>query len=383
MRVLGPQKFGLLAVATAFTQYLVIFTDYGFNFTATRKIAIYRNDNSRLSEIFNTVLVTKFILMGVSLIVAGAAVLLIPQFRLEWSVFLGSFLAVIGNVIFPAWFFQGMERMKYITLLNLIAKSITTIAIFIFVRKHSDYLKAMIIQSSDVLLAGLMSLVVIRRSFSLRISLANNRKSILNEIKEGGKIFTASLAGNVYGQGAVIVCGLVAGQASAGYYSIGQKITMILGGLVHPVAQSLYPYLCLNAVNDKHKFADIKKKAFTFMTIVSLLTGFFLFLNANLVARLVTGSVNSDLITIIKIFAFIMILQQLNVLIYAFIMALKQFDAIQRVLVMASILFLITSFPATYFWGVKGMTYTILFVVELYVFLNSLYILQSHEIPSQ
>jgi PST family polysaccharide transporter len=35
IRILGTEKFGLTVFASAMMQYLAVFTDYGFNFTAT------------------------------------------------------------------------------------------------------------------------------------------------------------------------------------------------------------------------------------------------------------------------------------------------------------------------------------------------------------
>jgi len=57
--VLGVGKFGLVALAQAVITYFAVFTDYGFNLSATRDISINRNNNTKVSSIFNSVLTTK------------------------------------------------------------------------------------------------------------------------------------------------------------------------------------------------------------------------------------------------------------------------------------------------------------------------------------
>ncbi|HNS26312.1 MAG TPA: oligosaccharide flippase family protein [Methanobacteriaceae archaeon] len=58
-RVLGPEKYGLVAFALAFIGYFQILTDYGFNMSATREISIHREDEERVSRIYSSVLATK------------------------------------------------------------------------------------------------------------------------------------------------------------------------------------------------------------------------------------------------------------------------------------------------------------------------------------
>ena len=111
--VLGPDKFGLTQYAISLITYFQMFTDYGFNLSATRELAIVREDKKKVSEIFNTVMFIKIILTVLSFLIILAIVSLVPKFNNDADVYLLTFGIVIGYVLFPTWLFQGMEYMKY------------------------------------------------------------------------------------------------------------------------------------------------------------------------------------------------------------------------------------------------------------------------------
>jgi PST family polysaccharide transporter len=50
VRVLGVENYGRVAFAYAFIQYFVVLTDYGFNLSATQKVALLRDDAVSLSR---------------------------------------------------------------------------------------------------------------------------------------------------------------------------------------------------------------------------------------------------------------------------------------------------------------------------------------------
>jgi PST family polysaccharide transporter len=142
IRVLGIEKFGLVSLAQASITYLMVFTDYGFNLSATRDTAIHKNDKKKLKSIMDAVFTTKFILSFIGFMVLIVVTGLIPAFRDEWWLFVLSFTMVIGYVLQPVWFFQGMEQMTYIAYLNLFTKLLFTGMVFIFIRSPSDYIYA-------------------------------------------------------------------------------------------------------------------------------------------------------------------------------------------------------------------------------------------------
>lgn len=240
VRVLGAEYYGLLAFANATIAYFSILTDYGFNLTATREISIHRDNKEKVIEIFSSVMTIKVILMFVSFLLLAILVVSSKKFSKDWLIYFLTFGTVVGQVLFPVWFFQGMERMKYITYLNILSKVIFTIAIFIFVQEQSDYYLVPLLTSIGFLVAGIWSLYLVKKEFGVRFEL-QSVDTIKHHLIDGWYVFLTSFQSNILASSGIFVLGLFQNNDVVGYYSAVEKIIKALVGLFTPVTQALYP----------------------------------------------------------------------------------------------------------------------------------------------
>lgn len=369
MKTLGADHYGMIAIAQSLMQYINIISDYSFNMTATREIALSRNDPNNIREIFNDVLICKLFIMALCFIVMLAIGLFVFRSENEKIFYLVAFLLVVGNVLFPVWFFQGIEQMKYITYINLISRTISVVLLFTIVKEPLDYILAIAIQGVSGVISGILALLLIYFRFGISIYRWPGRKKIIYLLKDGKEIFIASASGNIYGQGATLITGIIAGSTSAGYYSLGQKISGILANLVQPISQALYPHLCQIFSESQERFFQLKRKiVWGGMGLGSGIT-ISLFLSANFVSCLITGKFETELISVIKIFSVVTLGTMLNVLLHPVIIAMKKKSEIQNIYVSVAIIFILVSVPLASWYGSQGMAYSLL-LVEGYIFIR-------------
>lgn len=178
--------------------------------------------------------------MFVSFLLLAILVVSSKKFSKDWLIYFLTFGTVVGQVLFPVWFFQGMERMKYITYLNILSKVIFTIAIFIFVQEQSDYYLVPLLTSIGFLVAGIWSLYLVKKEFGVRFEL-QSVDTIKHHLIDGWYVFLTSFQSNILASSGIFVLGLFQNNDVVGYYSAVEKIIKALVGLFTPVTQALYP----------------------------------------------------------------------------------------------------------------------------------------------
>ncbi len=288
-RVLGPEKFGLIAFAQAFIQYFMILTDYGFSITATKEISLCQNQHTKICHAFSSVMIVKVALTFLSFLMIGAIVYFIPRFRNDWLVYLFSAGAIVGNTIFPVWFFQGTEKMKYITYLNISGGVILAFFIFYFVKSPRDYLMVPLINSSVSLITGVMALYIVFRRFRV-VFIFRGYKSVRQQLKAGWDIFISIAAINAYTTTRVFILGLLTNNTVTGFYSIAERIANACQTFpLTSFSQAIFPRLSQIFRNNKAKAFKLMQHIQEITNIVSLICLPIIYAFAEPIVRIICG----------------------------------------------------------------------------------------------
>lgn len=304
VRVLGPERYGLIAFATALVFYFVILTNYGFNLSATREISICREDPGKVSEIFSSVLFIKFMLMLLSFLILTVVVLGVEQFRAEWLVYFFSFGMVVGNVLFPVWFFQGIEKMKYITVLNVLAQAIFTVSVFIFIRTTADYLYVPLINSVGFLVAGLLGLRIALKDYHIQLKIPDG-ELFKHHLQEGWHIFLSSAAVTLYTTSNIFILGVLTNNVVVSYYAVAEKVVLAVLGLLNPLSQALFPHIS-RVVDESHKKGvQFLRKITKIMIGIGLSLSLLLFVFSPLIVNILFGDQYTPAIMVLRILAFL------------------------------------------------------------------------------
>ncbi len=369
VRTLHLEKYGVVMMAGSLMVFINIFVDFGFNISATREVSIIRNDKIKLSALYWNVFYTKLLLLVISFFILYILVLTVPKLQSEKLVFLLSFGIVIGQNIFPAWFFQGIEKMKVITLTNVLAKIIFVIAIFIFIKSPERYILVPVLNSLGFLIAGTFGFLI-----SLRYIKYNKpQKSVMiSFVGENKSLIISNFATSIYTSGNTFILGLVGGEAIAGVYSSMEKLVMAIKTLYTPLYQAMFPWLASKPKEKIIQFITYLKKPIVLSSILIYLV---IFIFADVILNLVY---NNNTITnysnVFRILGLIAIFASLNMIYVSLAFpALKKYKYRMIPMLAGGVTNLILAVAGAYIFSIYGVAvavvlaeFSILFIAHYY-----------------
>jgi len=242
LRVLGFSNYGIVILAASLVAYFQSITDYSFKITATRDVAVFRNSPEKLNIIYSKVLIVKGMFLIFSFFIITTIVLLYPPFYEERTVFFLTMPLLLGYGLFPEWFFQGIEKMKYISLLNIGIKLFFTICVFIFITEKEDYWIYPLLQSAGFIGAGLVGQYILIKKYKIKFRWLHF-KMVRNTIKDNFPIFINQFLPNLYNNTNTLLLGIFTTTYLVGIYDALKKIIDLCVVLLNVVSRVFFPFL--------------------------------------------------------------------------------------------------------------------------------------------
>lgn len=254
IKTLGLEKYGAIVLGLSLIAYFQSLTDYGFNLSATREIAKHRDSRRQLSFIYSKTQTSKLYLLLLSFVIIIPLVLIVPQFREDSTVYLLLCLMLVGQSLFPEWFFRGIEQMGYITILDVLIKAGFTIGVFSLIKSPDDYWLYPALFGLSYLFVAVLSHILVIHKFKLNFYFIKPSKVIKN-LKLGFPLFINQFMPNFYNNTTTFLIGLLLGKQAAGLFGAIRQITNLLNVLNSVVSTVIFPYL----VRRQEKFEVFSK----------------------------------------------------------------------------------------------------------------------------
>lgn len=382
LHTVGRANYGVYSYVYVVLQYVILFSTYGFNFSATKQISQCRDNKEAVTRIYNAVIVCK------SVIAVALSALLLLFSRLVFKdeagvlMFFYGLGMVVGDIFTPVWLFQGMEKMKYMTIVNASSKILFTVLIFIVVRTSNDFQLLILLNSFGYILAGLLSLVLVHTQFNIRFH-RTTFSDIIFQFKDGSAVFGSTFGMNLYRNANIIILKQFVSDDLVGLYSAAEKVIKGFQSIISPAVQALFPHLSqrfkgLSVIECTRLIRKISLPFIAVVLVVSL--GVYIF--APLISELLCGKEFTACVPFIRIMTLVILFGEINYLlgIVGLVNMNGQTLFFRSVLVTGcfSVVFMLLCVP---YWGVTAAAWA-MSLSEMLLFclcLFSLYRINKHK----
>lgn len=379
VRIIGPENFGIINYSAAIVTYFVLLINYGFNLTASRKIARQPDNHDLINQVFSEVLFAKICLFIISFVMFWLALVFIPQMHEHAKVMWFSFIICLAWVITPDWLFQGIQELHKTAYLNLATKIIFTILILLLIRRKEDYYLHPLAYGLAQFFVGIFSWRYAISRLNIKIAWPGLAR-VKSVLWEDRIIFISSIIMNLYTTTSVVLLGAFSNSSEVGYFSAAQKFIIIIQTLIGiPFSQSLFPFIGKSFGIDKEEGLSTVRKLFPIITYVSFLVSCMIWLLGPLVIELFYGSSflpSKHMFRIMAFTPFIVILS--NFLGIQIMLNLNMDRPFLKIIFVGSLLNLVVSSVLSTKMGGVGTSYSILITESFITILMIAYLIRQN-----
>jgi len=353
-RVLGPDGYGRIGFVMAVAGYLVLLVDYGFNLSATNKIAVHRHDRAHCSRIFWATLGAKALLGLAALVLLLALIALVPRFTALSPLLLIGFIAVLGSILTPVWFYQGLEHMEGFATINAIIRLASVPLVFALVRGPGDIIAAVVIQAGVIGLAGLINLAtLVARKEIAKPDI--NVADCLQAMRDGSGLFLAQAGVSLYTAANIVILGLMTSNQEVAYFAAAAAVMRATHGMITPLTTALFPHVSHMMVHQRQEALHFVRTITRSLGLVTLMIALLIFAGSPFVVKLLFGAQFAPAAGVLRWLApTVLIIALSNLFGVQTMVPLGRTRAFTGILLGAGLFNMILIIPLAFYFGASG-----------------------------
>ncbi len=356
-RVLGPSEWGTLAFAEAYGRYVALVIDYGFSLSASREIARVRDNRLALSYELCSVLAAQCLLGLATVSSTIVLTLFVAVFSANSHLLAGATLWGLSTAAVPMWYFFGLERMRIISILNILGNAAASAGVFALVHGPGDSWIPLLLRAMAMIACAVIGLAIAFREVPFMFP---SRRAVWEVLRDGGSVFLARSAISLYSTANVLILGLFAAPAVVAWFAGAEKIAKAAVMTAGPLTQSFYPRInYLVATNPAAAKKTMRMAAY--LTIgLGIVTGATLFMGAPFIVTILLGSAYENSVVCLRLFAVLpVVIGAANVLSFQWMLPLRLDRQMSRCILFGGVVNLILAGLLARPYQQTGMTVSV------------------------
>ena len=252
IRTLGQEGYGLYAYAASMVFLFVTFVNFGFDLPAAQQVALHSDDKQVLRSVLSCVQTAKIYIEMIAVLCFAVVMLINPIMGNAPCVFWITFLQTLTFILFPQWYYQGLQKMKMVTYIQFGFRLLSLPFIFIFIKSPQDVWVFALITSLASVLGGITAWLMIRYCDGIKIywaSIPAVKRAYLEAVPFCG----SNIIGVAKEQGMILMAGSFLGMADVAIYDLANKIMLIPRTIFSKLNDALYPKMVVRSDKETNR----------------------------------------------------------------------------------------------------------------------------------
>ena len=244
VRVLGEINYGIYTWTDSVIQYFLVFINFGFNVYAAKYIVDNKGSKSGLNRIISSIFIIKLIFFF-----ASCVLLLLLTYLAVFQPFRDYLLLLllmgIGEVFFPIWYFQGIEKLNTATYITVFARLLLLFGAFFLVTSANDLnLYILLIVASNIVM-GLLGYATLVKQHSFSFIWVGV-KTIKQYLKEAYMFFLGGFLSLTFNALSIFLIGLYYTMDYVTGFDVALKIVLVCIVPFDMLQQAVFPTISRN-----------------------------------------------------------------------------------------------------------------------------------------